>query len=86
MNVDRRPIFTIGQVWFDFVKRLPRSHPRYHSPLTDAQRAQALGMQQASAEMLASMQYQQAIQMQFARPFQQQPWLDRSNPFGFPWP
>lgn len=53
--VDRRPIFTIGAIWFDFAKRLPMTRPRYKRELTEAERAYQESMQQANAEQLAKL-------------------------------
>jgi hypothetical protein len=67
--IDRRPIFTVGMVWFDFAKRLPVSRPRYRHDLkyasmnlqADAQQLAALAalQQAATPAQMAAMAQQQ---------------------------
>lgn len=54
--VDRRPIFTIGQIWFDFAKRLPRDYPRYQRPEMNAEDLKAY--QALSAAQMSALQSQ----------------------------
>lgn len=71
LYVDRRPIFTIGQIWFDFAKRLPRTHPRYKRDMTEAERIYAEAMMQASeADLNAIVAQQLAAQRTCGNPRQ----------------
>jgi hypothetical protein len=67
MTIDRRPIFTVGMVWFDFAKRLPRSSPRYKGKYDNTFNA----FQQASAQQLAAAMaaQQQFNPQQFMAPY-----------------
>lgn len=89
MTIDRRPIFTVGMVWTDFVKRLPRTYTRFKG---DPQNPPDFGLQQAglaqmSAAQMSSMQAQMlaSAQAQYG-PLRSAfgPWPPPRSPYSWP--
>jgi len=78
MNVDRRPIFTIGQVWFDFAKRLPVTRPRYRNEQGSLTAEQIISMQQAQMPPIFWQQQQMGM-------MGYNPGMWNQNPFGWPY-
>ena len=73
------PTFTIGQVWFDFVKRLPRDFPHYRRELSDAEKE--LNRMYQQAPPLTPEQMAAIAQAQMGASFNQQQYM--AYPYGY---
>jgi hypothetical protein len=70
-RIDRRPVFTIGQVWTEFVKRLPRTYPKYKRLVGEVSFQQS-----TQSAYLQAIQYQQyAQQAQYTGPCGSSPYM-----------